>query len=338
MALRVAVDAWNLRADRRGMGRYVRRILRDWETYPDLEVTLIVRSEDDAEHARTEFPYRVIRNARDRYDAVWYPWNALRFTVRGARRVVTVHDPFAFTLAHRDPIARWREQRPIHRALRDADALATNSAWTAHELARLFAIDAARCTLIHPVPDPFWKPTASAPPRAPYIFVVAGPDERKNLSTLFAAYDRAFTNDDAAPTLIVAGVLREHDEALLAQSRYRHERLQPDDDTMRALYSGALAVAVPSSHEGYGLMVLEAMACGAPVLAADAAALPEACDRAALLIPPFDIDAWTAALRQLSNDTTIREHLRTQSLARAERIDRTLPAHLTRNLLLGTNV
>jgi glycosyltransferase involved in cell wall biosynthesis len=300
--MRVAVDAWNLADDRRGMGRYVRRILDDWQSEAGLEVTLLTRTG---------------REARGTYDVVWYPWNAIRFELRGARRVVTFYDAFAFTHAHPQWVARTREQGPIRRAMRRADARATISRWSADELARVFGVSPSLFTVIPPVPDPFWQPVSS-PRRAPYFLVVTGPEERKNLRTLLAAYERAFPQREVE--LVVAGNAPE-------------ATIRPSDEELRALYAGASAVAVPSSAEGYGLMTVEAMACGAPVIASDASALPEAADGAALLVPPFDVDAWAKALREVGEDATLRAALRERSLARAARIDRSAPARATLALL-----
>ncbi|HUN29570.1 MAG TPA: glycosyltransferase family 1 protein [Alphaproteobacteria bacterium] len=315
--MRVAVDAWNLVDDRRGMGRYVRRVLTDWQNEPDLDVTLLVRKAGHAALLTREFPYHARTDTRGAYDVVWYPWNALRFTIRGARSVVLVHDAFAFTYPHANWVARYREQAPIRRALARADRRSANSSWTAREFARVFGVPAESFSVIHPVPDPWWQPVAAAP-YTPYFLVVAGPEERKNIPTLMHAFARAFPA---------------HDCSLLVAGNAPHAKIHPDDTELRALYSGALAVAVPSSAEGYGLMAVEAMACGAPVIASDAAALPEACDGAAELVPPFDINAWALALRKVADDALLRAAMRERSLARAARIDRTEPARLTLALL-----
>lgn len=315
--MRLAVDAWNLVNDRRGMGRYVRRVLTDWQSENDLEITLLVRKARHTALLTREFPYHARSDTRGSYDVVWYPWNALRFTIRGARSVVLFHDPFAFTYAHRDWVARYREQAPIRRGLERANARATNSRWTANEFARIFGYDPASFTVVHPAPDPWWQPVD---PRehTPYFLVVAGPEQRKNLPTLTRAFARAFPARECA--LLIAGGTP-------------HANIHPDDTELRALYSGALAVAVPSSAEGYGLMAVEAMACGAPVVASDASALPEACDGAAMLVPPFDVNAWALALRELADRADLRATLRERSLARATRIDRREPARLTLALL-----
>ncbi len=323
--MRLAVDAWNLVDDRRGMGRYVRRVLNDWQDEPDLDITLVVRKETHVSPLLSEFPYGVEVGVIGRFDVAWFPWNAMRFDAAGSRSTVLFHDAFAFTRAHRDLIARWREQAPIRRAMERADARAVNSHWSATELARVFKRDAADFTVVHPVPDPFWVPV-EVHPSEPYVLVVAGPEERKNIPTLVRAFARAFA--DGERKLVIVGNVSAKDSWLIERTGILHERVSADDETLRKLYSGALAVAIPSIAEGYGFMAVEAMACGAPVIASNASALPEACDGAAILVPPLDVEAWAFALERIINDATLRETMREQSLARAARIDRSEPARL----------
>lgn len=332
--MRLAVDAWNLIDDRRGMGRYVRRVLDDWRGEPDLDISLIVRKDRHAADLAARFPYPVETHAHAAYDAIWFPWNAMRFEVANAANTVLFHDAFAFTHPHRDFIARWREQSPIRRAMERADARSANSEWSARELARVFKRSPDDFAVIHPVPDPFWQPEEGREhddPHVPYVLVVAGAEERKNVPTLVRAFARAFPKGECE--LTVAGALSERDGWLLERSAVRYRHVRPDDDTLRRLYTGAFAVAVPSSAEGYGLMAVEAMACGAPVVASNAGALPEACDEAAILVPPFDLGAWAFALERVVHDATLRQTMREQSLARVRRIDRTAPARLTLALI-----
>lgn len=90
-----------------------------------------------------------------------------------------------------------------------------------------------------------------------------------------------------------------------------------DDGTLDALYRAATVCALPSRYEGFGLPLLEAMARGCPVAASDVSSLPEVVDGAGPLLPPDDVDAWSAALRSVVDDREYQTQLRERSLARA---------------------
>lgn len=313
--MKIGVDAFNLAADRRGMGRLVRQTLERLERTSGVEVVRILRKPEPGAVTPRDL-------AALHLDAVWYPWNGMRFAPH-APAIVTINDPFAFTYPHRNLVARWREQTPIRRAIRKADEIFTISHWGAGELQRLFGVPAQRIRVVLPAVDAFWHPVASSA-GIPYVLFVAGPDARKNAAMLFEAYDAAFAQ--GGPQLVVAGTLSGAGERRLAAMRAPHRRVMPSDEELRALYSGALAVTVPSLAEGFGLPVVEAMACGAPVIASDASALPEAADGAALLVPPADIDAWAGALRGLASGEALRAGLRERGFARVRRMDPQGPA------------
>jgi glycosyltransferase involved in cell wall biosynthesis len=98
--------------------------------------------------------------------------------------------------------------------------------------------------------------------------------------------------------------------------RVTHLGYVPDAD-LPAIISGALALVYPSLYEGFGLPVLEAMACGTPVLTSNVSALPETAGDAALLVDPFSIPEIARALRAILTEPDLRVRLREAGLARA---------------------
>lgn len=324
--LRVAVDGLNLAIDRRGMGRYARTVLEKLSTFQDINLTIVVRRAQDfetiaAESSGAHLPATLAQARREHFDVTWYPWNGIRFELTKAS-VVTIHDAFAFAYPHPNPIARWRQQAPIRRAVRRASILTTVSKFSANSIATLFEFDAERFTIASPVPAPSWRPVPLKE-SPPYMLFVGGPEPRKNAELLFSAFAAAF--ETGPMQLRIVGTLSAADERALLRSGLFYARLFPNDFELRELYAGAIAVLAPSRDEGYGLPAVEAMACGAPVIAADSGGLPEACDGAALLVNPASAGAWQAAMRLVAADVQFRASLVQRSLARAGRIDRTAP-------------
>lgn len=332
--IRLAVDAANLAHDQRGMGRVVRPVLRAALADARFAVTLLSRR---AQHAalRADFGAGVrvapASSARrtERYDAVWLPFNGMRFAC-GAPMLVTIYDAFAFTEPARGLVARWREQAPIRRAARHAERIVTISHWSAEQIASILQVEPRRIVVVPPLPDPFFFP-ATGDPLPPnlehkrFVLFVGGSEPRKNAAMLIAACAKALAAPDEL--LAVVGDLSSLDEERLRAQGVPHVRLRADDQLLRTLYRNASLVAVPSRGEGFGLVAVEAMACGAAVIAANAAALPEATGDAALLIEPDDIHGWAAAIRHLLDDADARAALRARSQARYALTDRRRPVH-----------
>jgi alpha-1,3-rhamnosyl/mannosyltransferase len=147
-------------------------------------------------------------------------------------------------------------------------------------------------------------------------------DPNKNLATLVEGYARYRARGGRA-ALAIAGragwygaILARH-AARLGVADDVHFLDYAPDDALPALYSGARWVAMPSPLEGFGLPALEAMVCGAPVIAARAGALPETVGDAALLVDPDSPDAFADAMARLDDDPALRARLTCDGPARA---------------------
>ena len=146
-----------------------------------------------------------------------------------------------------------------------------------------------------------------------FLLFVGTLEPRKNLPMLLRAYAQLPAFDRAAVHLVLAGgrgwmyqeIFRTIDEYDLGDTVHLPGYLPPDE--LPWWYNAAEAFIFPSLFEGFGLPVVEAMACGTPVLVSDVSSLPEAAGDTGLLLPPQDIDAWTEALALAIRDPAWRE-------------------------------
>ncbi len=327
--LQVAVDAHDLLRDHRGIGVYLRAILARFAQRDDVRLTLMVRELFAARYApgfarvlgsdRFDIASRVPRAA----DVSWHPWNGT--FVRTGRRpaVATIHDVVPFAFPSLDARANKRRQAPFRRSAR-ATRVITDSAFSRGEIERYLDVPPERIAVVPLAADPRFSPgDATALPEAlrdrPYILTVGASDARKNLATLAAAHRRVFPDGDVA----LACVTTDAPEGTIELRDVRFGLL-------RDLYRGALAFAMPSIYEGFGIPPLEAMRCGTPVIASRASSIPEVCGDAALYVDePESVDAWAAALRSLTDDGAMQASLRARGTERAGRFSWNATAEAT---------
>lgn len=216
--------------------------------------------------------------------------------------------------------------------LADARWLAISDA-TAHEAETRLGLKSSQIEVVYPAAGAEMQQLADVdlPARlAPwgltaggYVLAVGSLEPRKNLQRLIAAHgDLDEELRRAYPLILVGGGgwRNEHLRQQLAQ-RQGDETLKllgrVDSQDLVALYNGARAFAYPSLVEGFGLPVVEAMACGTPVLTSDTSSLPEAAGSAALMVPPDDTVAMTSALTSLLTDEELHRDLQQRGLAQA---------------------
>ncbi len=343
--LRVAVDAASLVRDKRGLGRVTRAVLSAAFADTSIALTLLAQRRDDLRALQAEFAGATVATTstaarKSAYDVVWFPFNGVRYAT-AAPSVVTIADAFAFTEPHPERIARAREQGPILRAARQAARVVTISQWSRGELERTLAIAPDRIDVVVPAPDPFWIPALGDTLPAGiagtrFALVVGVREPRKNVRLVLEAFARAAREPEEL--LVIVGELSPADRAFARATGVRAGEIGASDALLRSLYREATVVLVPSLAEGFGLVAVEALACAAPVLAADAAALPEATAGAAQLLPPRDVAAWTAAIREVYDDPARASAMRARAAAAFAFSDRTAPARRMLEILRATAV
>jgi glycosyltransferase involved in cell wall biosynthesis len=155
-----------------------------------------------------------------------------------------------------------------------------------------------------------------------YLLSVGETRPYKNIPRLLEAFARL---DAPGLDLVLVGRHdpRERDLRALAErlgvgGRVRFLGFVPDEQ-LAALYSGAVAFVFPSLYEGFGIPLLEAMACGCPVVTSDLASMPEVCGEAAVYVDPSDADAIAAGMASVVGDREMSAALARRGLERAAR-------------------
>jgi glycosyltransferase involved in cell wall biosynthesis len=213
-------------------------------------------------------------------------------------------------------------------SLARARLLLANSQATADALSGNFPAHAAKVRVV-PHGTPSWALKVSpaeqpAPSARPFFLFVGTLEPRKNLPRLLAAYEKLLAmTDGQAPDLVLAGPggwsmgpLLERLSRPALQGRVTRRGWLPDVE-LRRLYATALALVFPSLDEGFGLPVLEAMACGLPVLTSGCGALAEVAGPDAILVDPRDVDDLARGMQRLAGDPALRERLSVAGPARA---------------------
>jgi glycosyltransferase involved in cell wall biosynthesis len=247
--------------------------------------------------------------------------------------VVTIHDlsPFLFPQTFRR-VNRTYTRWAIKVACRRAAHLLAVSEYTKSEIMRWLHVPAERITVTYNgVAERFRPQDAAAvaelrrraglPER--FILFVGTLEPRKNLPALLEAYARIAGDTDAA--LVIGGgkgwlydeIFARAEQLNLGQ-RLHFAGFIPDEE-LPLWYAAAELFVLPSLYEGFGIPVLEAMACGTPVVTTTSSSLPEVAGDAALTVPPTDIDAMADAMLRLLQQPELRAELIERGVEQAAR-------------------
>ena len=318
--MRLVIDGRPLVGNRTGIGVHTAEFARrlPFDPPPLIASHAPIENRDGLEHCRfavDRYPFGVAwqQFALPRIDAdvVWGPHGTLPVTLKRPA-VVTLHDFTSITMP-------WRHELKtilsfdlfIARSLELAHRIAAVSKRIADEAVRGFAVPPSKIELVPNGVDEFFSPaTEEEGEEGDFILCVGTLEPRKGIDDLVAVWqslsprprlvlcgDPGWGRKPNLPDLEITGFVDKH--------------------TLRDLYRRARAFVYPSRYEGFGIPPLEALACGAPVIATRTGAIPEYAKDAAVLVDPGDRDALRAAIVRVLADRGLRDELRARGPERA---------------------
>jgi len=281
------------------------------------------------------------------HDILHFPYDSCVAWKR-TKFVTTIHDvkPLVFPeLNPRRNLNSVVERMLVGDKWRKIDHIVTDSESSRRDILERLPVSPDRLTVVYPgidlerfrSADP---PTSNLTPRTsngasqtsnlqpptnsrrPYVLSVAGADPTKNVGTLVEAFGRLAQPVRDAHDLVLVGdfrrrpELRERAAALGIEKQTKFPGVV-DDNRLIELYQQAALFVFPSRYEGFGLPVLEAMACGCPVISSNASSLPEVAGDAAILVEPDDVAGFSREMERVLSDRRIQRDLSEKGAARA---------------------
>ncbi len=350
--MRVGIEGRTLQGERYGVARYLVNLLRNLvELEGDDEYFVYLsNSITPLDFSSPRLRLEVLRHAPglawrhirlplamrlDKVDLHYSPSYFLPL-VKVCPSVVVVHDitfkvqPEWFAADRRflfDSIF-WRE-------VKQAERIVTVSEYSRGDIIRILGVEPSRVAVVHGAPDPFFRPVHDeerlAEVRGRYglgtgfVFTAGAIHTRRNLERLIEAVAEASrrlgeelelfilgTTAPFTPPVDIWGAARRCG----MEGRLKHVEYVPEEDLL-LLYNACGLFVYPSLYEGFGLPVIEAMACGTPVACSNATSLPEVAGDAALLFDPLDVEGMAGAVERLAGEAVLREELGRAGMERA---------------------
>jgi len=324
-----------------GIGTYIENLIRNYSKLnPEFPIHLLAR-EDQTAYIRN-FSSSVIKSYNDPIYSLTEQFNWFsKIDTFGLMHIphynapllypghliVTVHDVCHSAMNQYFPgVLKHLYSGPfLKRILNKADQIITVSQFSKREIIKYFKIPAEKITVIYNGVSSSFKPI---PPNIStevlkkhnlpeeYILFVGNVKPHKNIKGLIASYKIAASLNPDIPPLVILGQFSDLKKdipvayQLLQDSTIRNKIIftgnLPTED-LPAIYSRALLFLFPSFYEGFGLPILEAMACGCPVIASDCSSIPEVVNDSAMLIDPYDNEMIADAILRLAQDRQLQK-------------------------------
>jgi glycosyltransferase involved in cell wall biosynthesis len=341
--VKIIIAAWHLRDFNVGLGRYSRCLIEAiGRVDRENQYEILMPCESYRFPERPNMRYRLIQFPLFKrrfweqvapllvgpYDLLHFPYDSGIAWKRG-KFVVTVHDVKALIFG--EFRRRWNLNSMLEQVLvgdkwARIDHILTDSECSKRDLIGRLNVPSDCVTVVYPgvelerfCPSQGYR---GKQPSRPYVLCVAGSDPTKNVETLIDAFAKLPLTMRDRYDLVLAGDFRRRPDLY---ERVRQAGIEKQtqftgivsDDRLKELYQRAMLFVFPSRYEGFGLPVLEAMACGCPVISSNASSLPEVVGDAAILLDPMDVEGFTREMVRVLSESDLRRDLRERGLARA---------------------
>ena len=350
--MKIVIAAWHLRDVNVGLGRYTRNLIEGLgrvDRKNDYEILMPVDTCSFLDYPN--FQYRFCRfpifkrrfweqfapMLVGKYDLLHFPYDSSVARKRG-KFVVTIHDvkPLLFPKPHnRMSVSRLFKRMFIPRPFEIIDHVITVSHSSQKDVVKQLGVRQERVTAIsqgveHDTFLPCSVHDGPSDTRIPYILSVAGADPTKNIVSLIEAFSRLPGDTRAGHQLKLIGDLKPQGKLydLIRQKGIERQVVFTgvvSDEQLVLYYQNASVFVFPSLYEGFGLPVLEAMACGCPVVCSNTSSLPEVVGDAAIMVNPIDVSELEQAIRRVLTDEHCQHEMREAGIQQAKKFswDRT---------------
>ena len=300
----------------------IRGVAADFSAIPADRVRLLRTPTYRSVWTQLRLPLHLLAH---RYGVLHLPDHKLPFLCP-PRSVITVLDlafmkfPETFKTLHRRRLVWFTKN-----AVRRADRIIAISGSTQSDLCELLQVPRENIAVIHlGVDHAIYRPDVQPHRRvAPYFLSVGALQPRKNYVFLIRAFKRLCAQYPEEVDLLIVGQRGWLWEPIEEEARKPPfaERIHllgyvPDEE-LPGLYAGALAAVFPSLYEGFGIPVVEAMACGCPVIAADRSSFPEVVGEAGILLDPTDELPWVRAMERMLREAEYRSQWSDRAASRS---------------------
>ncbi len=349
--MKIVIAAWHLRNFNVGLGRYARELIEALGRVDQANEYVVLVPDTSAELTpRPNMRYRRVcvplfkRRVWEQLaplmggtcDILHFPYDSCVAWKR-SKFVVTIHDLKPLVVggkARRRNLNERIESLLVGNRWSIIDHIVTDSHWSERDILTHLPVGPDRVSVVYPGVEtehfcPALDHMLGATSR-PFVLCVAGDDPMKNVEALVDAFAGLPLSVRAGHELVLAGDVQKRAgvrQRIAAHGLEGQVRFPGiiDDAALVLLYQQARLFVFPSRYEGFGLPVLEAMACGCPVISSNASSLPEVVGEAGLLVDPMDVASLSSAMTRVLTDPGLSGALRERGLAQAQRFswDRT---------------